>query len=153
MSYLLHPPLLDELGLIPALQWLVRGFTELSGIHVELLLDEDIGRLATDLETALFRVAQESLSNVHLHSGSHTAIICATQHDAAIVLQIADRGRGISRTTSTCCPVAPMPGVGIMGMGERLRQLGGRLEVESDDQGTIVTARVPITTAELCCAS
>ena len=114
-------------------------------------------RIARDLHDVTAQnlaIIKADLRLKHLHSGSHNAIICATQHNAAIVLQIADRGRGIFRTTSAYCgPLAPMPGVGIMGMGERLRQLGGHLEIESGDQGTIVTARVPITMAELCCAS
>jgi len=151
LSYLLHPPLLDDLGLIPALQWYVRGFMERSGIQVELHVNGEIGRLPTDLETALFRVTQESLTNIHRHSGSPSAIICTTQVQDEVVLQIKDRGRGISGNGTS--PVAPQPGVGIMGMGERLRQLGGQLDIESSDQGTIVTARVPVRIEMSCCKS
>ena len=143
MSHLLHPPLLDELGLVPALQWFVRGFIERSRIQVELRIEGDIGRLTPDIETALFRVAQESLTNIHRHSGSPSAVICVTRDRDTVVLQIADEGRGISQEWRSRNQVAS-PGVGIMGMGERLRQLGGRLEIESSGRGTTVTARVPI---------
>src|SRR5262249_54038377 len=146
LSYLLHPPLLDELGLVPALQWLARGFSERSGIPVELQITGDIGRFPADIETALFRVAQESLSNVHRHSGSPTAGIHVTQDNGEIVLQVKDQGTGISAgLRPSGNGVVTPPGVGIMGMGERLKQLGGQLEIESDGQGTTVTARVPIT--------
>jgi signal transduction histidine kinase len=152
LSYLLHPPLLDELGFIPALEWFVRGFIERSGIQVEVLVNGDIGRLTSDIEITLFRMAQECLSNIHRHSGSPSASICATRDNAGVVLQIADRGRGIAKRMPTSRnDVAPLPGVGIMGMGERLRQLGGQLEIESGDQGTTVIARVP--TEAMLCAS
>jgi len=144
LSYLLHPPLLDELGLIPALQWFVRGFIERCRIEVELRIEGDVGRLTPDIETALFRVAQESLTNIHRHSGSPSAVICVTRDRDTVVLQIADEGRGISQEWRSRNQVAS-PGVGIMGMGERLRQLGGRLEIESSSRGTTVTARVSIT--------
>jgi len=144
LSYLLHPPLLDELGLIPALQWFVRGFIERSRIQVELRVEGDIGRLTPDIETALFRVAQESLTNIHRHSGSPSAVICVTRDHDSVILQIADEGRGIAQKSPARNQIAPLPGVGIMGMGERLRQLGGRLEIESGDRGTTVRARVPI---------
>src|SRR5262249_42694232 len=117
LSYLLHPPLLDELGLIPALQWFVRGYMERSRIQVEFRIEGDVGRLTPDIETTLFRVAQESLTNIHRHSGSPSAVICITRDRDTVVLQIADEGRGISQEWRSRNQVAS-PGVGIMGMGE-----------------------------------
>src|SRR5262249_28035705 len=111
LSYLLHPPLLDELGLVPAMQWFTRGFSERSRIQVEFVADGKIGRLPTDIETALFRVAQESMANIHRHSGSATAIIRLTQDNGVIVLEITDQGRGISTTCQSNDRAAP-PGVG-----------------------------------------
>jgi len=154
LSYLLHPPLLDELGLIPALQWFVRGFVERSGIQVEIEVRGEFHRLTADLETALFRVVQESLSNIHRHSGSLSATISASQDQTSVVLQIKDRGRGFSKGMQMSHNHSSFPpGVGIMGMGERLRQLGGQLEIDSNDHGTTVTAKVPTTMDMLCCAS
>jgi len=149
LSYVLHPPLLDELGLIPAVRSFVRGFIERSGIQVEIEVNGKIGRFNADLETALFRVVQESLSNIHRHSGSPSAIIRATQDDSEVVLQISDGGRGISASVSERRATAAL-GVGIMGMGERLRQFGGQLNIESGDHGTTVIARVPILKETLC---
>jgi two-component system, NarL family, sensor kinase len=139
LSYLLHPPLLDELGLVPALQWFIRGFIERSGIQVELSVSNNIGRLATDLETALFRVVQESLANIHRHSKSPDAMISVTRDEEAITLVIRDHGRGISKVQNHAIST---PGVGIVGMGERLRQLGGQLDIQSNERGTIITARI-----------
>jgi two-component system NarL family sensor kinase len=145
LSYLLHPPLLDEIGLMPALQWYIRGFTERSGVRAELSVMEDIGRLATDVETALFRVVQESLTNIHRHSGSPSAMIRVMKENGTVAVQIMDEGHGMSLTAlSGIQEGAPLPGVGIMGMRQRLKQLGGRLEIDSNSQGTIVTARISI---------
>jgi two-component system, NarL family, sensor kinase len=143
LSYVLHPPLLDESGLVPALQWFIRGFIERSGIQVDLLVHGEVRRLPTDAEIALFRVAQESMANIHRHSGSATATICVTQDPGGAVLQIIDGGRGFSKHADPGHSRRVLPGVGIMGMQERLRQLGGQLEIESGTQGTTVTARVP----------
>ncbi len=145
LSYLLHPPFLDEAGLLPALQWFVRGFIQRSGIQVELLVLGDIGRLATDVETALFRVVQESLTNIHRHSGSSSAIIWVTKEKDTILVRITDEGHGFSLPlTPNNQEAALSPGVGILGMRQRLRQLGGRLDIESSGQGTTVNARISI---------
>ena len=147
LSYLLHPPFLDEVGLGPAVQWYVRGFVQRSGIQVEVLM-EDIGRLPTEVETALFRMVQETLTNIHRHSGSKSAVIWLTKEEDTAVLRVSDSGHGFS------LPVTPenkewtSPGVGILGMRQRLRQLGGELEIESSSQGTTVNARVPISKGE-----
>lgn len=144
LSYLLHPPLLDEIGLAPALRWYVNGFTRRSGIAVNLHISEEVGRLPSDIETAFFRVIQESLGNVHRHSGSKTAAIKLRRAREDVVLTISDSGAGI-RTTSPGKSSAAMrsPGVGIAGMSARLRQLGGKLEVRSSHRGTTIRAVVP----------
>jgi signal transduction histidine kinase/ABC-type uncharacterized transport system substrate-binding protein len=144
LSYLLHPPFLDEAGLVPALQWFVRGFIERSGIKVELLVMDNIGRLPKEVETALFRVVQESLTNIHLHSGSRNAVIWVTKERHDIVLRIRDEGHGFSKPVQDGQEGTPALGVGIAGMRQRMRQLGGRLDIESSSQGTSVSARISI---------
>jgi PAS domain S-box-containing protein len=144
LSYLLHPPLLDEMGLASALRWFARGFTERSNIDVKVNLVEDSGLpLPREIATALFRVAQEALSNVHRHSGSATALITLHRHDDVIRLEVADRGRGLKGPIGAGEGVQAM-GVGVSGMRVRLEQLGGRLEIESDVSGTCVVATVPL---------
>jgi signal transduction histidine kinase len=143
LSYLLHPPFLDEAGLVPALTWFVRGFIQRSGIPVELMVMDDIGRLPTDIETALFRVVQESLTNIHRHSGGGRAVIEVTREKDTVVLRIMDDGHGFSLPAAEDIVEGGLsPGVGIAGMRERLRQLGGQLDIESGPQGTMVNAAV-----------
>jgi PAS domain S-box-containing protein len=136
ISHLLHPPLLDEAGLPSALRWFVEGFSERSKVKVELHLAEDLGRLPAECETAIFRMVQECLTNIHRHSESNTASISITHDAQSIKVEIRDQGKGMPM---------PMPraGVGIQGMGERIRQLGGSLEIESGSQGTSVVAILP----------
>jgi signal transduction histidine kinase len=144
LSYLLHPPLLDEIGLAPALRWYVNGFTRRSGIAVSLHISEEIGRLPSDIETAFFRVIQESLGNVHRHSGSKTAAIKLRRTREDVVLTISDSGAGIGTTSpGQSGEEIRSLGVGIAGMSARLRQLGGKLEVRSSQRGTTVRAVVP----------
>jgi PAS domain S-box-containing protein len=145
LSYLLHPPLLDQAGLVSALQWYVEGFIKRSGIYVDLLVFQDIGRLPSEIEMALFRIVQESLTNIRRHSGSSTASIRLEKKPDEIVLQIKDQGSGM-RTHELSEPEDEISelGVGIPGMRQRLRQLGGRLEVGSSEQGTTITASVPL---------
>jgi PAS domain S-box-containing protein len=133
MSHLLHPPLLDEAGLHSAVRWYVEGFAERSKIEVDLELDPKVGRLPAEFETAIFRIVQECLTNIHRHSESRSASIAITRNVDHLKLEIRDRGKGMS---------TPMPraGVGIQGMRERVRQLGGALEIESGEGGTRVTA-------------
>ena len=133
MSHLLHPPLLDEAGLHSAVRWYVEGFAERSKIEVDLHLDPKVGRLPAEFETAIFRIVQECLTNIHRHSGSSSASIAITRDAHNIKLEIRDRGKGMST------PI-PRAGVGIQGMRERVRQLGGELEIESGNGGTRVTA-------------
>jgi len=145
LSYLLHPPLLDELGLASAIEWYVQGFENRTGIRTAVEIPTHFVRLAPDAEVALFRVVQESLVNVHRYSGSATAFVRAQSDGAEVRLQIGDAGIGISKELKTPTPTATALGVGIQGMRERLRQLSGRLEITSiPGSGTLVTAILPV---------
>ncbi len=139
MSHLLHPPLLDEAGLQSAVRWYVEGFAERSKIEVDLHLEPGLGRLPAELETAMFRIVQECLTNIHRHSGSTSASIVIARDAQNVTIEIRDRGKGMSM------PIRA--GVGIQGMRERVRQLGGRLEIESGSGGTRVTATFPTNVA------
>ena len=145
LSYLVHPPFLDEQGLLTALRWYAAGFAERSGIRVKLELPESFDRLPRDTETTLFRIVQESLINIHRHAASETARIRLCRNEEALVLEIADRGHGIpSASLQRITSGGGVVGVGIAGMSERIEQLGGRLEIKSDDHGTTVRARLPL---------
>jgi PAS domain S-box-containing protein len=143
MSYLLHPPLLDEAGLDSALRWYVEGFAERSKIHVEFDLDPEVGRLPREMETAIFRLVQECLTNVHRHSGSPTANIRISRNSRAIRVEVCDRGKGIPGGGFAMSGPAK-PGVGIQGMRERVRQLGGQIDIRSGDAGTAIVASFPV---------
>jgi signal transduction histidine kinase len=147
VSYLLHPPLLDELGLESALRWYVEGFVERSKIQVELDMPEAFGRVPHDMETALFRTVQECLTNVHRHSGSVVATVRLARTPEGIRLNVEDRGAGISPEKVDEISSNGTVGVGIRGMRERMRQLGGSLEVQSSAGGTVVEARLPLAPA------
>ncbi len=136
-SYLLHPPLLDERGLNAALRWFVDGFAERSRIVVELAIDPRFPRLHEQLEMTIFRVIQESLSNVRRHAKSATASIRMALEDGWVTLEIRDRGCGLPREEGEWL------GVGIAGMRERLLQLGGSLTITANEPGTAVIARLP----------
>jgi PAS domain S-box-containing protein len=141
-SYLLHPPLLDEAGLYSALSWYVQGVAQRSGIEIQLDIPERFGRLARDLELAIFRLVQESLTNIHRHSGSKTAAIRITRSTNAVQVEIRDRGKGIdAKRLETILEGGS--GVGISGMRERLRKFGAELQIESSEQGTGVLVRIP----------
>jgi two-component system, NarL family, sensor kinase len=145
LSYLLHPPLLDECGLASAVGWYVEGFTKRSGIRVEINVDDDLPRLPTDAETALFRVVQESLTNVHRYSGSSRAEIRITRIGDSVHLEVVDHGKGLRAAAAEATPTAtPSLGVGIPGMRERIRQLRGQLDVEFRLDGTRVRASLPL---------
>lgn len=141
LSYLLHPPLLDELGLAAALTWYVDGFSNRSGIDVKLEISPEFTRIDPSLELALFRVVQESLGNVHRHSGSKTSSINLERTPTEVVLRISDAGQGM-RLSSDPSGRTHLLGVGIAGMEARLKQLGGKLVIESGANGTTVTAIV-----------
>ncbi len=144
ISHLLHPPLLDEAGLSSALRWYVDGFAVRSKIHVDLDLPEDLGRLHRESETAVFRVVQECLTNIHRHSGSPVAHIRLRQRDHEVLVEIADKGKGIPPEKREEMSSSGTPGVGIRGMRERLRQLGGTLEIDSNATGTLISVRLPV---------
>ena len=139
LSYLLHPPLLDEAGLDSALRWYVDGFGHRSGIEVRLDVPSEFGRLPQDIETTLFRSVQESLINIHRHAKSAIAEIRLRRERERVVLEVQDWGRGMPRE-----PGARAEGVGIAGMRERFQQLGGRLEIRSGAGGTTVHAVLPL---------
>ena len=143
VSYLLHPPFLDETGLVLALRWYAGGFAKRSGIAMDLDLPESFERLPLDTETVLFRIVQESLTNIHRHAGSNTARIRLTRDAATIVLEIEDHGRGIPGPSLEQV-AGGAAGVGIASMAERIEQIGGHLEVVSSEQGTTVRVRLPI---------
>ena len=144
ISHLLHPPLLDEAGLPSAIRWFVEGFAERSKIPVALEIPQNLGRLSPEFETTIFRVVQEGLTNIHRHSGSSTAAIRISQAPEAIRLEISDRGKGIPAGVQLGLAGAGRSGVGIQGMRERLRQLGGHLEIQSRRTGTTILAVLPL---------
>jgi len=147
ISHLLHPPLLDEAGLLSALRWYVEGFSLRSKINVDLDLPGDFGRLPRESETAIFRVVQECLTNIHRHSESPIAKIRLRQRDHQMLVEIEDKGKGIPPEKQQQMASAGAPGVGIRGMRERLRQLGGSLDINSSGTGTVVTVWLPIAEA------
>jgi len=143
MSYLLHPPLLDEIGLAPALQWYLGGFSDRSNIAVRLDLAPDLGKLPRDVELSLFRIVQECLTNIHRHSGSQTAEVTLCRTSKEVVLEVRDEGNGIPPDVTEKISAGDGFGLGIRGMRERLRQFSGHLDVVSSNKGTIVTAALP----------
>ena len=140
LSYQLHPPMLDAAGLAGVVREYADGFTRRSGIQLTLDISPALGRLPADTERALFRVVQECLGNIHRHSGSPTATIRMAREGSNVVLEVVDQGRGMQlRADGTVAKV----GVGLSGMRERVRQLGGTFEIESSPRGTTVRAVVP----------
>ena len=144
ISHLLHPPLLDEAGLASALRWYADGFAKRSGIKVNLDLQEHLPRLPSEIETAIFRVIQECLTNIHRHSDSQVAKIQVRRREQQVFIEVADKGKGIPSDKLEEMATAGTPGVGIRGMRERLRQLGGTMDIESGGSGTCVTVQLPV---------
>jgi two-component system, NarL family, sensor kinase len=144
-SYLLHPPLLDEVGFSCAAEWFVEGFAKRSGIDVTLDLATEGDRLPMTIETALFRVLQESLTNVHRHSKAERASVCFQREDQTAILEVRDFGCGIpAERLAQLRETGAQTGVGLAGMRERLNELKGRLEIESNNHGTSLRAIVPL---------
>jgi signal transduction histidine kinase len=143
ISHLLHPPLLDVAGLASAVRWYVDGFSERSKINVNVEIPADVSRLSNEMEITIFRLVQECLTNIHRHSGSDTATIVIREEDHRVVVEIKDAGKGISLEKQLELS-SDRTGVGFRGMRERLRQLGGELDIQSDGRGTAVRARLPI---------
>ncbi|HVB54929.1 MAG TPA: PAS domain-containing protein [Candidatus Acidoferrales bacterium] len=145
LSHLLHPPLLDEIGFAAAAHWYVEGFAKRSDVRVTLDLPAKLQRLPDAVEIALFRVLQETLTNIHRHSESPTAEIQLGIDDAEVSLKIKDHGRGIrAGLLQQFQKTGGGTGVGLSGMRERVNELGGRLEISSDSEGTFVNATIPV---------
>ena len=149
ISHLLHPPLLDELGIASAVSWYVDGFSQRSGLKISLKISEGIGRLSRPAELVLFRVLQESLTNVHRHARSAKADVDLSVTDGDVVLQVRDYGIGIGpeklhhfRSDGT------QVGVGLTGMRERVREQGGQFEIYSGEAGTEVLVTLPLSHAQ-----
>lgn len=140
ISHLLHPPLLEIAGLATALRWYVDGFAERSKIRVDVEIPDNLERLPDDMELAIFRLVQECLTNIHRHAESGTAAIRIWQDGNRLVVQVKDYGKGIPKEKRQDLATSGKTGVGFGGMRERLRQLGGSLEILSDGNGTAVSA-------------
>src|ERR1700739_663477 len=148
ISHLLHPPLLEELGLASAVRWYVEGFSGRSGIRVQIEMPEELGRLGNDAELVLFRVLQESLTNIHRHSGSRTATVRIGVDSQYASLEVQDQGKGKSKSNGKGNSNVPADGfrlgIGITGMRERVKDLAGVLTISSDESGTLVKAVIPL---------
>jgi signal transduction histidine kinase len=145
VSYLLHQPIIDELGLENVLPWYVQGFSRRSGIETTLDIPEDLGRLPYDVEITLFRIVQEALTNVHRHSGSATAGIVLRLDDSTVTLEIRDQGTGMPPGIEEPSREAmAIIGVGIAGMRERVHQLHGTLSI-AGTEGTTIRVVLPLT--------
>jgi PAS domain S-box-containing protein len=148
MAHLLHPPLLDEVGLPSAIRLYVEGFAERSKIAVTLELSPEFGRLTSVAETAIFRIVQECLTNIHRHSGSSTAWIRIARDELEVRVEVQDEGKGLPLSADSQSPELKV-GVGIQGMRERVRQLGGCCEITSANGGTRVVAILPLTNSSV----
>lgn len=144
ISHLLHPPLLDEVGLASALRWYAEGFAKRSGIELSVNISDAVGRLSRPVELALFRVLQESLTNIHRHSKSARAEVSLQALPASVVLRVRDFGAGIpAATLQRFLSTGAYVGVGLAGIRERVREQGGQFAIQSDKNGTIVTVTMP----------
>ncbi len=143
LSHLLHPPLLDEAGFVSAAKWYVEGFGKRSGIATKLHLPERLRRLPRRTETALFRILQEALTNVHRHSGSRAVEVRVIADEIRVVLTVKDYGMGVPREVLDRFWKTGNVGVGLAGIRERLKELGGSLEIESNLDGTLLRATIP----------
>jgi signal transduction histidine kinase len=145
ISHLLHPPLLDEAGLKSALRWFVEGFGKRSGIEVTILTQDGPERFSEAVELALFRVLQESLTNVHRHSGATRADVSLSTEGNQVILRVKDHGCGIPDTVLAGLRDEGVGlGVGLAGMTQRIREIGGRLEINSGPSGTEITVAIPL---------
>lgn len=145
ISHLLHPPLLDEAGLPSALQWYVDEFSKRSGIKVHLDCEDSLERLPSEMETAIFRIVQECLGNVHRHSESQTASIRLEIAGDRAYVEVSDRGKGIPPDLQEKLKSRGHLGVGLRGIRERIAQFGGELQIQSNEEGTVVSATIPCT--------
>ncbi len=144
-SYLLHPPMLDEVGISSALEWYLQGLTERSGLQIDLKVSENFGRLPSEMELLIFRLVQESLTNIHRHSGSKTALIRLEREENNVHVEVEDQGKGMSPERLAEIQ-SQGTGVGIRGMQERVRHFRGDLVIESNGSGTKIYATLPLKT-------
>jgi signal transduction histidine kinase len=145
ISHLLHPPLLDDAGFNSAARWYLEGFAQRSGIEVKIDLHEDVGRLPRPVELGLFRVLQESLTNIHRHSGSSAAEVKLDLMPDRVTLSVRDYGKGIAREVLSGFEAKGTNfGVGLAGMRERMQDLGGELGIERSESGTLISATIPL---------
>ena len=142
LSYLLHPPMIDDVGLASAARWLVEGIAQRSGIQVRLDAPSDMDRLPAEVELGLFRILQEGLTNVHRHSGASAADVLIRQEAGQVILEVKDNGRGIGQETLSLTGAGM--GVGLSGMRERARDLGGWMKVEASSDGTSLQIAIPL---------
>lgn len=145
-SYLLHPPLLDENGLPQAIEWYMQGLMERGDLKIDLDIPRDFGRLPADLELAVFRIVQESLTNIHRHSGSKTARIRLSRTEGKVLLEIQDQGKGISADKLVAIK-AQRTGVGMTGMRERVRHFKGGMDIRSNGDGATIVVTIPLPAA------
>jgi signal transduction histidine kinase len=150
ISHLLHPPLLDEIGLSSALRWYVEGFSQRSGILAKLDLPETLDRFPAETEIAVFRAVQECLTNVHRHSGSLSCSVKLVRDEGQLRVEVKDEGRGIAKDKQPGW-IASTRGVGLRGMQERVRHLGGTVEINSSEHGTTVIVVLPMAAAQTSC--
>jgi len=149
VSYLLHPPLLDEAGLPSAIRWYVEGFSERSKIPVDLEITPDFGRLSHELEMTLFRIIQECLTNIHRHANGQGATVHIGRSVEEVLVEVQDNGKGFGGwSAGQSSSKTVREGVGIRGMRERVKQIGGTFEIRSSDSGTVVTAYFPLRRVE-----
>ncbi len=148
MSYLLHPPLLDDNGLPAALSWYIGGLGDRSGLDISFEISEGFGRLSREMELVIFRLVQECLTNIHRHSGSKTAAIQVIREPERVLVEVRDQGKGIPAEKLAEIQTRGS-GVGIRGMRERLRQFHGEMIIESTSLGTVVLVTIPISTERL----
>ena len=146
ISYLLHPPTMDVAGFASAARWYVERLSQRGTVKISLETPENLGRLPDAIELALYRVLQEALTNVHRHSGASTAHVSISIEDPGqgVILQIRDNGRGIPNDELTHFRSGFALGVGLAGIRERTWELGGKLKIESDSNGTLVSVTVPL---------
>jgi PAS domain S-box-containing protein len=144
VSYLLHPPLLDEMGLRSALAWYIDGFAERSKINVVREMAPDLERLPQDVELVIFRIAQECLTNIHRHAKGSSAVVRLSSADGRLTMEIRDNGQGIDEETQTKIASDKTSGVGLRGMRERVLAIGGTFAIESNANGTTVLVTLPV---------
>ncbi|MGB7331944.1 MAG: CHASE3 domain-containing protein [Terriglobales bacterium] len=145
ISHLLHPPLLDEAGFSSAARWYLEGFAQRSGIEIKVNLPEDVRNLSKPVALGLFRVLQESLTNIHRHSGSSKADVTLELLSDRVILKVRDYGKGIMPEVLTAFQTkGTNSGVGLAGMRERVRDLGGQLGIHPGAPGILISATIPL---------